>query len=68
MAESKTTLLNVKITKTELATINAVAADQKMNRSRFVREAIYDRLHGHFSKQPTSAAIKKPEAKEPDKP
>jgi len=49
MAESKTTLLNVKVSKTELTTITSVAADQNMNRSEFVREAIYAKLHEHFT-------------------
>lgn len=68
MKDSHNIVYSIKIRKSDLDSMRKVAKAQEMTPSRFVREAIYDRLNEHFAKQPTSLALPKTQAKEPDEP
>lgn len=68
MAESRTTLFNLKVTPTELKTIKAIALQQGMTPSQLVRDAIADKFHKHFTARRLAAAEQAARTKEADSP
>lgn len=67
MAESRTTLFNLKVTPTELKTIKAIAQLQGVTPSQLVRDSIADRFDKYFKAKKVAAeqAAKPKEAGSP---
>lgn len=68
MAESRTTMFNLKVTPTELKTIKAVALHQGVTPSQLVRDSIADRFDKYFTARRLAAAQEAAKAKEAGSP
>lgn len=68
MAESRTTLFNLKVTPTELKTIKAIAQQQGVSASQLVRDSIADRFDKYFKAKKAAAAEQAARGKEAGSP